>query len=163
MAKELKDRCIVESRGGYSGFKYLKYDCGYSITRRNGVIYITDEETGINRYEFYDKDFECFYLHRVLRGLFECKLFSVEQKRWFVEELNNIEVEIPGFTFDYQGEMLRLAIARIFGKKINAGTISKEDLQLYKYCKTLLSLNRRYFETDIERQIQDRLIATTAE
>lgn len=96
MAKKLEDRCIVESRRSYGGFKYTKYDCGYSITCRNGIIYIIDEETGIHRYEFYDNDFDCFYLHRVLLGIFECKLFSVEQKRWFVEELIKLKLKYLG-------------------------------------------------------------------
>ncbi len=138
--KDMK-RCIISKNRISSRYMTTRYSCGYSIIKEGNVIMIRDEESGINRYELLDNNFDCFYLYKLIIGVIECNKFSPELKRWFIEQLDKIELELPGFVADPKGELIKQAVALIFAKKEN---LNSDDLRLFAYCKNLIGFNYRY-------------------
>lgn len=135
---------------------YLKhYNCGYTLSNKDGVLILRDDVEGINRYELYSTAVDCFILYRLIHDILESDIILAGQKRWFFEQLDLIEMDVPGFVSDGNGTLLRLAVAKIFKKKKQ---ISVADLRLYKFCKSDLMINSRgNYEHDIEMELMRRV------
>jgi hypothetical protein len=155
LKQEHLNGCIICREKQGNRFQRTQYNCGYSIIKESGVIMVRDDVEKINRYELYERNIECTYLFMIVYGVIRNCAFSAEEKRWFIEELDKIELKIPGFVSDSTGELLAEAISTIFAKK---NRISIEDYRLYKYCKSLISgVYNKHPQYDIEAKIKTKV------